>query len=299
MGTCKRVRTCTVLRPRQQGRPQKDPGGGCSSSRGEFGSLSLWVLLGKVAAAPPHLKHGKLQGQGHRQSSGPRKLKPQDTSVTEDKDELSALHIGRTEPTNAEKASLSPSYRWDTAGRMVTGGGVYGIICPCGMPPPSSGSLRATTTCNSSYTRQVLQLEEPVPELEGLASTPDRHRSHPSKYNSALEGPLEEKASAHLGQVRSVTGRLLPPVHTKARASQRPGNGLWVIRSLHAHCVFPPPPLARRGCLVPGSSSLDCPHQFWGTEPMPAPQARHCLPLPRAEGPLAQRLTAVTWGGGL
>lgn len=39
---------------------------------------------------------------------------------------------------------------------------------------------------------QVLQLEEPVPELEALAGTPDRHRGHPVKYNSALEGPLEE-----------------------------------------------------------------------------------------------------------
>lgn len=113
----------------------------------------------------------------------------------------SALHIGRIELTGAE-ASTSPSYRWDTAQGVITVGGSV-IICPFGMPPPSSGSPKATTTCNSSHvqllthatphTRQVLlQLEEPVPEFEGLASAPDRHRSHPSKYNSALEGPSGE-----------------------------------------------------------------------------------------------------------
>lgn len=97
-----------------------------------MGPLSPGVLVGKVAAAPPHLKHCKVQGQGHRQSSGPLRFKAQDTRVTEDKDELSALHIGRTESMNADKASISPAYRWDTAGRIVPASFV-----PVGCPHPA------------------------------------------------------------------------------------------------------------------------------------------------------------------
>lgn len=207
-GTCKRVCTCMVLRPWQQGRPQQ----------GLIWHLEPLGLGGKSGSSPSPPPTLQGAGSGARVVSGPLKLKSQDSRVTEDKDERSAFHIGRPEHVNAEKASIpivQMKHSWeDCSGRRV-----YVIICPCGMPPPSSGSLKATTTCNSSCTCQVLQLEEPVSESESLASTPDRHRSHPSKYNSALEGPLR-KASAHLGQVRRITVRLLPPVHTKARAIQ-------------------------------------------------------------------------------
>lgn len=185
-----------TLRPWEQRGPRTHlaalaPAGeqGVSVQQGLIWHLEPLGLGGKGGSSPT-----PLQGVGsgaQAESSGSLKLKSQDTSVTENRGELSALPIGSIEPMGAQR----PLHPHLTDGTQLGGllWRVHVIICPCGMPPPSSGSLKATTTCNSSYTCQVLQLEKPVPELEGLASTPDRHRSHPSKYNSALEGPSEER----------------------------------------------------------------------------------------------------------
>lgn len=63
----KRVWVCeythAVLIPWGLGRPQKDTFGCCSPNRGLFGTLSLWVLVGKWLQPLPTPKHCK--GQEH------------------------------------------------------------------------------------------------------------------------------------------------------------------------------------------------------------------------------------------
>lgn len=70
---------------------------------------------------------------------------------------------------------------------------------PVGCPHPAPAAPKPLQRV-TLHTCQVLQLEEPVLGLEGLASAPDRHRSHLSKYDPEPEGPLGERASARLGQ---------------------------------------------------------------------------------------------------
>lgn len=72
-----------VLRPWEQERPQKDMFGDGSPnlrwgvSRDLCGTLSPWVLVEKVAAAPPDLKHCKVQGRrALAESSGSRVKNP-------------------------------------------------------------------------------------------------------------------------------------------------------------------------------------------------------------------------------
>ena len=83
--------------------------------------------------------------------------------------------------------------RWGTAEGLSQWGVVSTAPFVCvGCPHPALAASKPLQR-KPPHTHQVLQLEEPVPELEGLASTPDRHIGHPAKYNSALEDPLEER----------------------------------------------------------------------------------------------------------
>ena len=70
---------------------------------------------------------------------------------------------------------------------------------------------------------QVLKPEEPVPETAGLARAPDRHGSHPSKYNSA--GPLRGTAC---GAPRPGENRLRDP--TPGTHESPPETWGWGLR---------------------------------------------------------------------
>lgn len=115
-----------TLRPWEQRGPRTHlaalaPAGeqGVSVQQGLIWHLEPLGLGGKGGSSPT-----PLQGVGsgaQAESSGSLKLKSQDTSVTENRGELSALPIGSIEPMGAE-ASTSPSYRWDTAGGIIMEG---------------------------------------------------------------------------------------------------------------------------------------------------------------------------------
>lgn len=142
-----------------QERPRKDLFGDCSPKLkwgGQQGLIWHFEPLGfggKSGSSPSRPQALQSAGLGAlAESPGSLELKSQNTSDWEGRDELSALHNGRNEPTDTEKASTPPSSRWGTAGGGYYSGKVDVVICPCGMPPPSPGSLKATTTCNSSHT---------------------------------------------------------------------------------------------------------------------------------------------------
>lgn len=77
-----------------------------------------------------------------------------------------STHIGGTEPMDAE-ASTSPSYRRDIA---------RGLLQWEGSRPSLGLGGRSYDVQLFTHTHQVLRLEEPVPELEGLASAPDTQK---------------------------------------------------------------------------------------------------------------------------